>query len=42
LIEGSSGVFDVKVGDKLIFSKKKEGRFPEHDEILEKLAKLKK
>lgn len=41
LVEGSGGVFDVAVDGKLIFSKKKEGRFPEHDEILKSLAALK-
>lgn len=39
LIEGSGGVFEVKVDGSLIFSKKKEGRFPEDDEILQALAK---
>ena len=38
LIEGSGGVFDVKVDDKLIFSKHEAGRFPEDLEILEALA----
>ena len=33
LIEGSGGVFDVKVNGKLVYSKKATGRFPEHDEI---------
>ncbi len=33
LIPGSGGVFEVKVSDKLVFSKKATGRFPEHDEI---------
>jgi selenoprotein W-related protein len=42
LIEGSGGVFEVTADGKLIFSKKKEGRFPEHDEILKTLAALKK
>jgi len=38
LIEGSGGVFDVKKDDQLIFSKKKVGRFPEHQEIIDKLS----
>jgi len=33
LIPGSGGVFEVKVNDKLVFSKRATGRFPEHDEI---------
>ena len=35
LIEGSGGVFDVRVDGDLVFSKKIAGRFPEHDEIIE-------
>lgn len=31
---GEKGIFDVYVDKKLIFSKHKEGRFPETDEIL--------
>lgn len=38
LIEGSGGVFEVKVDGTLVFSKKKEGRFPEDAEILKALA----
>jgi len=37
LIEGSGGVFEVERDGELIFSKKAEGRFPEHDEVLAKL-----
>lgn len=37
LIEGSRGIFDVKADGKLIFSKYKAGRFPEHEEILQML-----
>jgi len=33
LIEGSGGIFDVKVNGKLIYSKRATGRFPENDEI---------
>jgi selenoprotein W-related protein len=40
LIEGSGGAFEVAIDGRLIFSKKKEGRFPEHDEILKSLAAL--
>ena len=35
LIEGSGGVFDVRVDGELIFSKKVAGRFPEDNEIIE-------
>jgi selenoprotein W-related protein len=38
LIEGRGGVFEVVVGDKLIFSKKALGRFPDNEEILKALA----
>jgi selenoprotein W-related protein len=33
LVESSGGVFEVSVDGKLIFSKKKLGRFPEDQEI---------
>ena len=38
LIKGSSGVFDVKVDDALIYSKQETGVFPEHHEVLDKLT----
>lgn len=34
LIAGSDGIFDVEVDGKMIFSKKKIGRFPELNEII--------
>ena len=34
---GRNGILDVYVDDKLVFSKHKEGRFPEFKEILEKV-----
>ncbi len=37
LVEGSGGVFDVVLDGTLIFSKKELGRFPELDEILERI-----
>ncbi|MCP3903833.1 MAG: hypothetical protein GY715_09380 [Planctomycetes bacterium] len=37
LIEGSGGVFDVKLDGELIYSKDETGTFPEHVEI-EKLV----
>lgn len=38
LIEGSKGIFDVKVDDKLIYSKYDTDRFPTNEEIIEALA----
>ncbi|MAI81035.1 MAG: hypothetical protein CL917_18995 [Deltaproteobacteria bacterium] len=37
LIKGGSGVFDVRVDGRLIYSKSETGRFPEHEEVLKKL-----
>jgi selenoprotein W-related protein len=34
LVPGTGGVFEVSVEGENVFSKKKEGRFPSHDEIL--------
>ena len=34
LIEGDKGIFDVEADGKMIFSKFKEGRFPESEEIV--------
>ncbi len=33
LIPSAGGVFEIRVDDKLLFSKKETGRFPELDEI---------
>ena len=33
IIPSSGGVFEVSLGDELIFSKKNLGRFPENSEI---------
>ena len=38
LVKGGGGIFDVFVDDELVFSKKREGRFPEEGEILRKLG----
>jgi selenoprotein W-related protein len=38
LIAGGGGLFDVAVDGRLIFSKHDAGRFPENQEVLEKLA----
>ncbi len=40
LIPSSGGVFEVTLGDEQIFSKKREGRFPEEDEILTRVEAL--
>jgi len=37
LVKSDKGIFDVYLDDKQIFSKFKEKRFPEFDEIKEKL-----
>ena len=37
LIKGSGGQFEVMLDGQLIFSKKQLGRFPENQEILEKI-----
>ena len=34
LIEGDKGIFDVEANGKIVFSKFKEGRFPEPREIV--------
>lgn len=33
IIPSSGGVFEIKFGDELIFSKKELGRFPEDNEV---------
>ena len=38
LIRGRGGVFEVVVGNDLVFSKKEEKRFPEPGEVEEALA----
>ncbi len=38
MIEGSGGVFDVHVDGTQIWDKSEVGRFPEHDEILDRIA----
>jgi selT/selW/selH-like putative selenoprotein len=37
LIEGAGGVFDVHVDGAQIWSKHDVGRFPEHNEVLDKI-----
>ncbi|MDQ3328085.1 MAG: Rdx family protein [Chloroflexota bacterium] len=40
LIPSSGGVFEVTLGDKQIFSKKRQGRFPEDEEVLSRVEAL--
>jgi len=40
MIEGKGGIFDVHVNGAKIWSKHEVGRFPEHDEVLTKIAAL--
>ena len=40
LIEGDKGIFDVVADNQLIFSKHSEGRFPDEQEIVDKLKQL--
>jgi Rdx family. len=41
LLRGKGGVFNVTVGNRRIFSKHDEGRFPSGSEILDQLRDLK-
>ncbi len=40
MIPGSGGIFDVKLDGHIVYSKYETGRFPEHQEVLDKLHKL--
>lgn len=40
LVKGHGGVFEVSVGEQILFSKKQLGRFPEPGEIEGQLAKI--
>ena len=42
LIEGGGGIFDVKADEVMVFSKHKEGRFPENKEVISLLKKKNK
>jgi predicted Rdx family selenoprotein len=37
-VSGEKSQFDVVADGNLIFSKQKEGRFPEHDEVIRTLS----
>ncbi|NLW29857.1 MAG: SelT/SelW/SelH family protein [Fibrobacter sp.] len=39
LVKSSGGVFEIEKNGKLIFSKKKTGKFPEPGEIIKLLSK---
>ncbi len=41
LVEGSGGIFDVKLDGKTIYSKKSTGRFPNSGEVSALLRKVK-
>ena len=38
LVRGGGGVFDITIGDELVFSKKKTGRFPTDEEVAAMIA----
>lgn len=40
LITSSGGVFEIKINNELIFSKKEQNRFPEEIEIIKKIKAL--
>ena len=40
MIEGSGGVFDVHVNGTQVWNKHDIGRFPEHNEVLDKIKGL--
>jgi len=39
-VGSGGGVFEVTAGDRLIFSKKAQGRFPDDEEVLGPLREL--
>ena len=38
LVPGDAGAFEIHDGPRLVFSKHREGRFPDADEILRRLG----
>ena len=42
LIKSGGGVFEVVADGKLIFSKRATGRFPDNNEVIQKLKSIKK
>ncbi|WDP93405.1 MAG: hypothetical protein HUN04_24965 [Desulfobacter sp.] len=41
LVPGSGGVYDIIAGETLVYSKKNTGKFPENNEIVDKIKSLK-
>jgi selT/selW/selH-like putative selenoprotein len=41
LLKGDNGIFDVLADGTLVFSKHREGRFPDADEVVREVRKLK-
>ena len=39
LVASSGGVFEITIDDRLVFSKKKEGRFPTNNELIGLVSK---
>jgi selenoprotein W-related protein len=39
LVRGSGGEFEITLDGELLFSKRQSGRFPDFEEVLEKLPK---
>jgi len=37
LVEGDRGIFEVRTGERVIFSKKTEGRFPSAADVLSRI-----
>ena len=40
MIEGAGGVFDVHVDGNQVWCKHDIGRFPEHDEVIDKISSV--
>jgi selenoprotein W-related protein len=40
LVPGSGGIYDITAGTQTVFSKHRTGRFPEHNEIIERLRQV--
>ena len=41
LREGAGGIFEVSIGDKVVYSNQETYRFPENEEIFEKIEAAK-
>jgi selenoprotein W-related protein len=42
LIKGAGGIFDVQVDDTPVWSKHQTGRFPDDNEVLDKIESLRR